>query len=273
MSVGLKPRASATRSSSAPHLGRNTGNPAAAEWTQPMRVALEVEFTAPSARTSAPVPHYEPVVRPTVPVHVDTVPSHPIRPMAAEPVITHSAPAAAPKPKPTAEPVVEAGVSRAPVGLTTAEKREMAEVAGRRAPEYAKGVRFPTKLRGNRGIDGMDVFFDPAGKIDGIDIVVEIIITESKFATGGGFPKLARTRDGVQQLSPAWMKKQMDILEKSGLHPETLRILKENPDKIRFKANVHDEFGVNRWYDYGYYDPSNFREFNATRTPKATGGE
>jgi len=68
------------------------------------------------------------------------------------------------------------------------------------------------------------------------------------------------------------MKKQMDALEKTGMHPETLRILKENPDKIRFKANVHDELGVNRWYDYGHYDPNSISK-TAIRTPKPVGGE
>ncbi|QOL19455.1 hypothetical protein [Candidatus Bodocaedibacter vickermanii] len=167
----------------------------------------------------------------------------------------------------------EARLNGAANRLTTAVKGEMAEAAGRRALDYARGDHLPTRLLGNRGIDDARVFYDPAGKINGIDIVVDIVITESKFATGGGFPKLARTTDGVQQLSPAWMKKQIDSLERTGMHPETLRILKENSDKIRFKANVQDEFGVNRWYDYGRYDPSNFKEFNAIRTPKITGGE
>jgi hypothetical protein len=88
-----------------------------------------------------------------------------------------------------------------------------------------QGAHKPTKLHGNRGGDGAWVFHDPAGKVNGIDVVVDIIITESKFATGGGFPKLARTTDMVQQLSPAWMKKHIDALK--DVHPGTYKILNE----------------------------------------------
>jgi len=65
---------------------------------------------------------------------------------------------------------------------------------------YVKGEHLPTRLPGNRGIDDARIFYDPAGKVNGINIIFDIVITESKFATGGGFPKLARTRDEVQQL-------------------------------------------------------------------------
>ena len=101
--------------------------------------------------------------------------------------------------------------------------------------------------------------------------VADIVVIESKYATGGGAPRLARTDDKVQQLSNAWFKKQRDILYKTEQHPELLRMLESNPDKIRFKANVLDETGVNKWYDYGKFDSNNIDIRDAVRTPKPSG--
>jgi hypothetical protein len=121
------------------------------------------------------------------------------------------------------------------------------------------------RLPGNKGIDHVFVKYN----IDGT--VKEIVIVESKFAAKGGLPKLSWSGSGrarVQQLSPGWMQKQMDLLKET--HPNTFKVLKANESKIRFKANVLDEKGVNRWYDYGVFDPQGSN--TAIRTSKVTGG-
>jgi hypothetical protein len=137
-------------------------------------------------------------------------------------------------------------------GITTAVKTGVkgnwGEAWAAAALEYKNYAQMPCRLPGNRGMDHVFVKYGPNR------IVEEIVVVESKFATGGGAPKLARAKDEAQQLSNFWLNKQMNTLDQKGLHPETLSLLKNNQDKIRFKANVLDENKVNRWYDYGKFN-------------------
>jgi hypothetical protein len=80
--------------------------------------------------------------------------------------------------------------------------------------------------------------------------VEDIVIVESKFAAKGGMPKLVRDTMERQQLSGAWLEKHMEIMFERGIHTETWSILKQNRDKIRFKGNVLDKNGINRWTGY-----------------------
>jgi predicted patatin/cPLA2 family phospholipase len=106
------------------------------------------------------------------------------------------------------------------------------------------------RLPGNKGIDSIFV------KRNAQDQVTDIVVVESKYATKGGKPKLAwsgKRNNKTQQLSNAWMDKQLKKMK--DVHPDIHKLLKQNEDKIRFKANVLDEKGINRWYDYGKYTP------------------
>jgi hypothetical protein len=134
------------------------------------------------------------------------------------------------------------------------------EAAAVATKDFKGYTSMPCRLSGNRGIDHVFVKYGVGGKVE------DIVVVESKFATKGGAPKLARDSAGQQQLSNAWMQKQENLLAIH--HPETHSLLKANQDKIRFKANVLDKNGVNRWHDYGKYDPGKTDMFNAIRTPK-----
>jgi hypothetical protein len=150
-------------------------------------------------------------------------------------------------------------------GITTAVKTGVkgnwGEAWAAAALEYKNYAQMPCRLPGNRGMDHVFVKYGPN------KIVEEIVVVESKFATGGGAPKLARTEgDKVQQLSNAWLDKQHTKLKEA--HPETWKLIDQNKDKIRFKANVLDDNKVNKWYDYGQFDKSNLKEKTAIRTKK-----
>jgi hypothetical protein len=109
--------------------------------------------------------------------------------------------------------------------------------------EYKK---LDAKLHSNQGIDHVFV------KYDANDVVTDIMVVESKFQKDGTL-KLAKDTKGRYQLSDAWMKKQIKNLK--NVHPEIHKTLMENQDKIRFKANVLDKNGNNKWYDFGKYNP------------------
>ncbi len=143
---------------------------------------------------------------------------------------------------------------------TTAVRGGWGEASAQATKLFSEYTSLPCRLAGNRGIDHVFVKYGAGGKVE------DIVVVESKFATAGGAPKLARTEgDKVQQLSNAWMKKQHDALEK--VHPDTYNLLLQNRDKIRFKANVLDKDGINRWYDYGRFESgSDLRD--AIRTHK-----
>ncbi len=141
--------------------------------------------------------------------------------------------------------------SKVKAGLTKMEKGKMGEARSHAAMKYKDYKALDCRLPRNQGIDGVFVKTNKKTKE-----VTDIVVVESKYATKGGNPRLAKSGKGddeVQQLSNPWMGKQLDRMEK--VHPEKWRILSQNEDKIRFKANVLDGKGVNRWYDYGKYKP------------------
>lgn len=77
VSVGVKPRASAVRSTSAPHVAWTVpaANSAAAEWRQPMEVAQRsVQMTAPSAAAEAPQTRGRPTTERPVQPRASSVP-------------------------------------------------------------------------------------------------------------------------------------------------------------------------------------------------------
>jgi hypothetical protein len=170
----------------------------------------------------------------------------------------------------TLDKVSAAGQKVAAKALSTptvqkaAEKGLLGEAASHAAMKFKDYTHLNPRLPGNKGIDSIFVKRNAQGQ------VTDIVVVESKYASKGGKPKLAKSGkrdDKVQQLSNAWMDKQLAKMET--IHPDIHKLLKQNEDKIRFKANVLDEKGINRWYDYGKYipnDPTN----KAIRT--VTGG-
>ncbi len=134
--------------------------------------------------------------------------------------------------------------------LDKAEKGIFGEDKAAYTMNYLKDYQvMPSKLPGNKGMDHIFIKYDVNGAVN------DIMIIESKFQINGGVPKLAKAGNefNVQQLSDAWVQKQIGKLKDT--HPETYKTLFDNQDKIRLKANVLDKTGIQKWYDYGNYNP------------------
>jgi hypothetical protein len=109
----------------------------------------------------------------------------------------------------------------------------------------------PCRLPSNQGID--HVFIKYARKV----VVENIVIMESKYIYSGGRIKLSKSSDGVQQLSNAWLNKQIEVLRTSKQHQKTLKILEENKDKIQLHGYFIFADGKKMWRDYGHFDYNN----------------
>lgn len=125
--------------------------------------------------------------------------------------------------------------------VTRAEKGLLGESRATIAYERAGYQQLPSMLSSNNGFDGVFIKKTPDGS------VVDIIINESKF-TSTGRASLANTNMG-KQMSPEWIDaniRKMLVSDDPAVRA-TARLLRNNTELIRTKANVLDPFGVNRW--------------------------
>lgn len=125
--------------------------------------------------------------------------------------------------------------------MNRAEKGLLGEARGSLAFQRAGYEKLPSRLASNNGFDGVFVKKGPDGT------VVDIIISESKF-TSTGRASLANTKMG-KQMSPEWIDaniRKMMINDDPAVRA-TGRLLRNNSELIRTKANVLDPAGVNRW--------------------------
>ena len=109
----------------------------------------------------------------------------------------------------------------------------------------------PCRLPSNQGID--HVFIKYARKV----VIETIVIMESKYIYPRGRIKLSKSSEGIQQLSSAWLNKQMRALRTSKLHQNTLKILEEHKDKIQLHGYFIFADGKRVWRDYGRFDYHN----------------
>jgi RHS repeat-associated protein len=127
-------------------------------------------------------------------------------------------------------------------GLTSASKGALAENAAADAMRRAGYTQLPSKLPGNRGIDGVFVKYGQDGRIK------DIIVTESKY----GDTPLKQTKTMGKQMSNEWIAANIEKMERS-TDPavrETARVLKKAWDdgQVRKKINVLGEDGKDRWH-------------------------
>lgn len=127
-------------------------------------------------------------------------------------------------------------------GMTIAVKGELGEAAAKRTLSRAGYEELPSKLSGNRGIDGVFVKRGSDGNIS------DIIISESKFSSSGR-ATLSNTKRMGRQLSDEWIDTNIQKMIRSSdpAVQQTGRLLRNYRSLIRKKANVLDSAGVNRW--------------------------
>jgi len=127
-------------------------------------------------------------------------------------------------------------------GLSKAEKGRLGEVTAEKTIKRAGYQQLPSKMPGNRGIDGVFVKIAPDGSIQ------DIIITESKYSSTGR-ASLAVTSTKGKQLSQQWIDATInEMLRCSDVSvQQTGRLLNNNRSLIRLKANVLDPLGINSW--------------------------
>ncbi len=114
---------------------------------------------------------------------------------------------------------------------------------------FSRYKQLPSKVGSNNGIDGVFVKYGNNGD------VLDIILNESKYAKNGKLSlttrKFANSEGKITQMSQEWfdinLGKMLD--HKDGATRATARLIENNMDKVRRRANVLDEKGINRWYD------------------------
>lgn len=127
---------------------------------------------------------------------------------------------------------------------STAVKGAVAESVPKGINGWFLGKELPCKLSGNQGFDG--VFL----KETAIGSVEKIFITETKYQAEGGLPKLSRTKTKGLQISKPWIEKTLKAMERSGdsALETTADLIRKNPGKLVYKANVVTPAGTNKWY-------------------------
>ena len=126
--------------------------------------------------------------------------------------------------------------------FTTAQKGALGEARASLVFQRAGYSALPARLPSNNGFDGVFVKYD----VDGMT-PIDIIINESKF-TSTGRTSLSNTNMG-RQMSPEWIDANIQKMRFSDdpAVVDTARLLRNNSELIRVKANVLDPQGVNRW--------------------------
>lgn len=125
--------------------------------------------------------------------------------------------------------------------LTRPEKGVLGEARATLTFERAGYQHLSSKLPSNNGFDGVFIKKAPDGAL------IDIIINESKF-TSTGRASLPNTNMG-KQMSPEWIDaniRKMLVSDDSAVRA-TGRLLRNNSELIRTKANVLDRLGINRW--------------------------
>jgi hypothetical protein len=126
--------------------------------------------------------------------------------------------------------------------FTNAQKGALGEARASLTNQRAGYAELEARLPSNNGFDGVFVKYD----VDGIT-PTDISINESKF-TSTGRASLSNTNMG-RQMSPEWIDANIQKMRFSD-NPavvDTARLLRNNSELIRVKANVLNEQGLNRW--------------------------
>jgi YD repeat-containing protein len=125
--------------------------------------------------------------------------------------------------------------------LMRAEKGVLGENRAALTFERAGYQQLPSKLPSNNGFDGVFVRKAPDGS------PIDIIINESKFSSTGR-ASLSNTNMG-KQMSPEWIdaKLRKMLVSDDPAVRATARLLRNNGELVRTKANVLDTSGTNRW--------------------------
>ncbi len=140
--------------------------------------------------------------------------------------------------------------------LSTAEKGQLAELESVKTLEKAGFRCFATKYRGDTGMDIVGARYSTTLPLD----VIDVVVVEVKYS-GTGKLKLAKTGQ-YRQLTDQWFDlqlKRMKIYAKKYPNKyshlkETISLLGEHEDLIRFKSAVLNEEGILKWRDFGEYE-------------------
>ncbi len=126
--------------------------------------------------------------------------------------------------------------------LSTEAKGKLGEAWSRHTILRAGYQELPARLPRNQGFDGVFIKYSHDGSIS------DIIVAESKFSASGK-ASLAKTVTKGKQLSEQWMRSTIDqMIESTDPNVQnTGRLLKNNFELIRTKANVLNSSGINRW--------------------------
>lgn len=125
--------------------------------------------------------------------------------------------------------------------LSTAEKGALGEARAALTRVRAGYQSLDARLPSNNGFDGVWIKYGADGN------PVDIIISESKFSSTGR-ASLSTTNMG-KQMDSDWIAANLRKMQTSPdpAVRKTFRILQENRDIVRLKANVLDPNGVNSW--------------------------
>ncbi len=126
--------------------------------------------------------------------------------------------------------------------LSYAEKGTLGEMRTALAMQKAGFEELPAKLPKNNGFDGVWVKRDASGK------VVDIIISESKFAASGR-GKLSETMNMGRQMDDKWIRLNIENMVYAD-DPEISKVgtfLSDNFDLIRKKVAVIDKYGMQKF--------------------------
>lgn len=126
--------------------------------------------------------------------------------------------------------------------LSTFEKGALGEARASLAYQRAGYQELPARLSSNNGFDGVFVRYGADGS------PVDIVINESKFSSTGSF-SLANTKTMGRQLSSEWINGNIQkmLLSDDPAVVDTARLLRNNSELIRVKANALNPQGANRW--------------------------
>jgi hypothetical protein len=122
-------------------------------------------------------------------------------------------------------------------------KEANGEVPARIVMGEVGGVELPCRLPKNNGFDQVFVQRTAAGEVE------KIFIIESKYNAKGKL-HLSKTKNKGLQMSKPWIRETLAAMNKSGDSQliSTAELIKNNPDKLSFKANVLKPDGSNKWY-------------------------
>ncbi len=136
------------------------------------------------------------------------------------------------------------GVPIIPRTSSNAAKGAGAESVAKGINGWFLGEHLPSKLPSNHGFDGVFLKRTANGSVE------KIFITETKYQAAGGRPNLSKTKTKGLQMSEEWVEKNLRAMERSGDSglEATAGLIRDNIEKVVYKANVVTPDGINKWY-------------------------